>query len=45
MSKIIEHFSDKSRDSAYFENLRKVIKLEGRSVDDDTMVNLLLKRI
>lgn len=43
MSKIIQEFMDK--DSVQSEFLRRIMKIEGRSIEDDLLVNLLLKRI
>jgi hypothetical protein len=43
MNKIIHQFM--SQDSAQGEYLRKQMKAEGRQLEDDMMVSLLIKRV
>lgn len=43
MSKIISYFIEK--DCQQCHNLRNLMKMEGRSIEDDQLINLLLKRI
>ena len=45
MSKIIDFFCNKMRDSREFIHLRTLVKEKGKQIEDDMMINLLLKRI